>query len=110
HPVSRLRLGGRDAKPEFSRMAWFAMLFAAGIGIDILFYCIAEPLSHYVAPVTGDPQTQAAIRNAMVETFFHWGLSGWGIYVLAGMSLAYFSYRHRLPLAIRSAFYPLLGN
>ncbi|AVV34688.1 high-affinity choline transporter BetT [Halomonas sp. SF2003] len=106
----RIRLGPDDSRPEFSLLSWSAMLFAAGIGIDILFYCIAEPLSHYVAPVTGDPQTQAAIRNAMVETFFHWGLSGWGIYVLAGMSLAYFSYRHRLPLAIRSAFYPLLGN
>ncbi|MDL2192440.1 choline BCCT transporter BetT [Cobetia sp. LC6] len=106
----RIRLGPDDSRPEFSLLSWSAMLFAAGIGIDILFYCIAEPLSHYVAPVTGDPETQAAIRNAMVETFFHWGLSGWGIYVLAGMSLAYFSYRHRLPLAIRSAFYPLLGN
>ncbi|MGO2414491.1 MULTISPECIES: choline BCCT transporter BetT [Cobetia] len=106
----RIRLGPDDSRPEFSLMSWAAMLFAAGIGIDILFYCIAEPLSHYVAPVTGDPMTQVAIRNAMVETFFHWGLSGWGIYVLAGMSLAYFSYRHRLPLAIRSAFYPLLGN
>ncbi|WP_148252980.1 choline BCCT transporter BetT [Aidingimonas lacisalsi] len=105
-----IRLGPDHARPEFSLLSWSAMLFAAGIGIDLLFFSVAEPLSHFLAPPTLEPESQAAMRNAVVQTYLHWGLSGWGLYVLMGMALAYFSYRHRLPLAIRSALYPLLGK
>ncbi|GHE21594.1 choline BCCT transporter BetT [Halomonas urumqiensis] len=105
-----IRLGPDHSRPEFSLLSWSAMLFAAGIGIDLLFFSVAEPVSHYLAPPDLEPESQAAMRNAVVQTYLHWGLSGWGLYVLMGMSLAYFSYRHRLPLAIRSALYPLLGK
>ncbi|MDR5905081.1 choline BCCT transporter BetT [Franzmannia qiaohouensis] len=105
-----IRLGPDHSRPEFSLLSWSAMLFAAGIGIDLLFFSVAEPVAHYLAPPDLDPESQAAMRAAVVQTFMHWGLSGWGLYVLMGMALAYFSYRHRLPLAIRSALYPLLGK
>ncbi|GHC17739.1 choline BCCT transporter BetT [Aidingimonas halophila] len=105
-----IRLGPDHSRPEFSLLSWSAMLFAAGIGIDLLFFSVAEPLSHYLAPPDMEPESQAAMRSAVVQTYLHWGLSGWGLYVLMGMALAYFSYRHRLPLAIRSALYPLLGK
>ncbi len=105
-----IRLGPDHSRPEFSLLSWASMLFAAGIGIDLLFFCVAEPLSHFLTPPDMPPESAAALRNAVPQTFFHWGLTGWGMYVLMGMALAYFSYRHRLPLAIRSALYPLLGN
>lgn len=105
-----IRLGPDHARPEFSLLSWSAMLFAAGIGIDLLFFSVAEPVAHYLAPPNLTPESQEAMRAAVVQTFMHWGLSGWGLYVLMGMALAYFSYRHRLPLAIRSALYPLLGK
>ncbi|MBF8223094.1 choline BCCT transporter BetT [Halomonas sp. 328] len=105
-----IRLGPDHARPEFSLLSWSAMLFAAGIGIDLLFFSVAEPVAHYLAPPDMTPESQEAMRAAVVQTFMHWGLSGWGLYVLMGMALAYFSYRHRLPLAIRSALYPLLGK
>lgn len=108
--VGRIRLGPDHARPEFSLVSWASMLFAAGIGIDLLFFCVAEPLSHYLTPPDLAPESAAAMRAAVPQTFLHWGLSGWGMYVLMGMALAYFSYRHRLPLAIRSALYPLLGK
>ncbi|NIC07286.1 choline BCCT transporter BetT [Billgrantia bachuensis] len=105
-----IRLGPDHSRPEFSTLSWAAMLFAAGIGIDLLFFSVAEPVAHYLAPPDLAPESQEAMRAAVVQTFLHWGLSGWGLYVLMGMALAYFSYRHRLPLAIRSALYPLLGK
>jgi choline/glycine/proline betaine transport protein len=105
-----IRLGPDHSRPEFSLLSWSAMLFAAGIGIDLLFFSVAEPVAHYLAPPDLAPESQEAMRQAVVQTYLHWGLSGWGLYVLMGMALAYFSYRHRLPLAIRSALYPLLGK
>ncbi|MDN3557754.1 choline BCCT transporter BetT [Halomonas maura] len=108
--VGSIRLGPDHSRPEFSLVSWASMLFAAGIGIDLLFFCVAEPLSHYLTPPDMAPESAAAMRAAVPQTFLHWGLSGWGMYVLMGMALAYFSYRHRLPLAIRSALYPLLGK
>ncbi|MGQ7247310.1 choline BCCT transporter BetT [Halomonas sp. V046] len=108
--VGNIRLGPDHSRPEFSLLSWASMLFAAGIGIDLLFFCVAEPLSHYLAPPDMAPESAAALRQAVPQTFLHWGLTGWGMYVLMGMALAYFSYRHRLPLAIRSALYPLLGK
>lgn len=106
----KIRLGPEHSRPEFPMLTWAAMLFAAGIGIDLLFFCVAEPVTHFLAPPTGDPETVAAAREAIRITFFHWGISGWGIYTLVGMSLAFFSYRHGLPLTIRSALYPLFGE
>ncbi|MBF8221886.1 choline BCCT transporter BetT [Halomonas sp. 328] len=106
----KLRLGPAHSTPDFNIVTWAAMLFAAGIGIDLLFFCIAEPVTQFLAPPEGDPATVAAARHAMELTFLHWGLSGWGIYTLVGMSLAFFSYRHGLPLTIRSALYPIFGK
>lgn len=106
----KIRLGPDHSRPEFSLLSWSAMLFAAGLGGAILFFVVSEPLTHYLNPPVGEAGTAEAQRRAIVQTFMHWGISGWGLYVLMGMSLAYFSYRHRLPLAIRSTLYPLLGK
>ncbi|WP_016853587.1 choline BCCT transporter BetT [Halomonas smyrnensis] len=106
----KLRLGPAHSTPDFNVITWAAMLFSAGIGIDLLFFCIAEPVTQFLAPPVGEGGTQQAARHAMELTFLHWGLSGWGIYTLVGMSLAFFSYRHGLPLTIRSALYPLFGR
>jgi choline/glycine/proline betaine transport protein len=105
-----IKLGPDHSKPEFNIISWASMLFAAGIGIDLLFYCIYEPLIMYMNPPVGEGETLESAREAMRLTFLHWGISGWGIYTLVGMSLAYFSYRHRLPLTIRSALYPIFGE
>lgn len=106
----KIKLGPDHSKPDFNMASWAAMLFSAGIGIDLLFFCIAEPVAQFLAPPTGDGNTVEAARHAMQLTFLHWGLSGWGIYTLVGMSLAFFSYRHNLPLTIRSALYPIFGK
>lgn len=106
----KIRLGPEHSRPEFPLLSWAAMLFAAGIGIDLLFFCVAEPLAQFLAPPVGEPGTEGAARHAMELTLFHWGLSGWGIYTLVGMSLAFFSYRHGLPLTIRSALFPIFGR
>ena len=105
-----IRLGPDDAKPDFSLPAWFAMLFSAGMGIGLLFFSVAEPMYHYASPPTGAGNTLESARNAMGVTFFHWGLHPWAVYAVVGLSLAYFSYRRGLPLSMRSAFQPLLGD
>ena len=105
-----LKLGPAHSTPDFNMLTWAAMLFSAGIGIDLLFFCIAEPVTQFLAPPVGDGNTIAAARHAMELTYLHWGLSGWGVYTLVGMSLAFFSYRHGMPLAIRSSLYPLFGK
>ena len=105
-----IKLGPDHSKPQFSTFAWASMLFAAGIGTDVMFYAVAEPVSQYMAPPTGDPETVAAAREATVWTLFHYGISGWGLYALMGMALAYFTYRMNLPLAVRSALYPIFGR
>jgi choline/glycine/proline betaine transport protein len=107
---SNIRLGPDDSKPEFSTPTWFAMLFSAGMGIGLLFFSVAEPIMHYGAPPNGKGQTLEAARQAMGLTFFHWGLHPWAVYSVVGLSLAYFGYRKKLPLSIRSSFYPLLGE
>lgn len=105
-----IRLGGPDARPEFSTLGWFAMLFSAGMGIGLLFYGVAEPMFHYVAnPHVGAGTTESA-RMAMDITFLHWGLHPWAVYSLVGLSLAFFSFNKGLPLSIRTAFYPLFGE
>ncbi|MCJ8163398.1 BCCT family transporter [Pontibacter sp. E15-1] len=105
-----IRLGGKEAKPEFSTSSWFAMLFSAGMGIGLLFWSIAEPINHFQTPPLGEPGTPAAARQAMNFTFLHWGFHAWAIYALVGLSLAYFTYSRKLPLTIRSVFYPFLGE
>lgn len=105
-----IKLGPKHSKPEFSLLSWSAMLFAAGIGTDLMFFSVAEPLSHYMHPPVGEGQTIEAARQSMVWTLFHYGLTGWGMYALVGMALGYFSYRYNLPLTIRSALYPIFGK
>jgi choline/glycine/proline betaine transport protein len=109
-PYGRLRLGGKDAVPDFSRTSWFAMLFSAGMGIGILFWSVAEPLYHYTEPPREAPDAIAAAEAAMEVTFLHWGLHAWAVYCLVGMALAFFAFNRREPLAIRSVFKPLLGK
>ena len=104
----RLKLGPDDATPDFSFISWIAMLFAAGMGIGLMYYAVGEPMTHYMAPPTAEPRSVAATREAMAVTFFHWGIHAWAIYAVVGLSLAYFGYRYNLPLTIRSGLYPLL--
>ncbi len=105
-----IKLGPKHSKPEFSLLSWSAMLFSAGIGIDLMFFSVAEPLSHYMAPPVGQAETFEAARQSMVWTLFHYGLTGWSMYALVGVALGYFSYRYNLPLTIRSALYPIFGK
>ena len=123
-PFGSIRLGGQDAEPDFSYTGWFAMLFAAGMGIGLMFYGVSEPVSHFTAAFAADAGTaeswaplsgaagdaEAARRLGMAATIFHWGLHPWAIYAVVGLSLAFFAYNRGLPLTIRSAFYPLLGE
>ena len=106
----RLRLGPEHSRPDYSYRTWFAMLFAAGMGIGLMFFGVAEPIMHYADPPIGDARTIAAARNAMRITFFHWGIHAWAIYAVVALALAYFAYRHGLPLRIRSALHPLIGE
>ena len=105
-----IKLGSKHSKPEFSLLSWSAMLFSAGIGIDLMFFSVAEPLSHYMSPPVGEAETFEAARQSMVWTLFHYGLTGWSMYALIGVALGYFSYRYNLPLTIRSALYPIFGK
>ena len=110
-PLGRVRLGGAGAKPEYSNTTWFSMLFAAGVGIGLLFYGVAEPVHYFQNPPLGIAAgTEEAAAVAIAATVFHWGLHGWGIYGLVGLALGYFAYNRGLPFTIRSAFYPLFGD
>jgi choline/glycine/proline betaine transport protein len=106
----KIRLGGKNARPEFSTTAWFAMLFSAGMGIGILFWSVGEPINHFINPPDAEPRSVEAARESMEITFLHWGLHAWGIYALVGMALAFFTFNKKLPLTISSVFYPLLGE
>lgn len=106
-----LRLGDDDSRPEYSNFSWFSMLFSAGMGIGLVFWSIAEPITHFQSnPFVEQGLTPEAAQVAMRLTFFHWGLHPWAVYVVVGLSLSYFSYRKKLPLTIRSALYPLIGS
>ena len=126
-PVGSVRLGGADATPDYSYVGWFAMLFAAGMGIGLMFYGVSEPMSHFASSLGGTAaeggartdwaplgaaggDEEAAIRLAFAATIFHWGLHPWAIYAVVALALALFSYNKGLPLTIRSAFYPILGD
>ena len=105
-----IRLGPDHAKPDYDLVTWFAMLFSTGMGIGIMFFGVAEPVMHFLEPPTGAGGTVQAAREALELTFFHWGLHAWAIYASVGLMLAYFGYRHALPLTLRSALYPLIGD
>ena len=126
-PFGRVRLGGDEATPDYSYLGWFAMLFAAGMGIGLMFFGVSEPMSHFssalggtameggirsdwapLGAAGGDPE--AASRLGMAATIFHWGLHPWAIYAVVALALALFSYNKGLPLTLRSAFYPILGE
>ncbi|MBP9962118.1 MAG: choline transporter BetT, partial [Pseudomonas sp.] len=106
----KIKLGADHDEPEFSYLSWAGMLFAAGISITLFFFCVSEPLTHLLQPPQGEAGTVEAGRQAMQLLFLHWGLHGWGVFAFVGMALAYFAYRHNLPLALRSALYPLIGK
>lgn len=105
-----IKLGPDHSKPAYSNMSWFAMLFSAGMGIGLMFYGVSEPVMHYLTPPSATPETVEAARQAMNITFFHWGLSVWAIYGIVAIILAFFAYRYNLPLTLKSAFYPLVGD
>ena len=132
-PLGKVRLGGADAKPEYSYLTWLAMLFAAGVGIGLLFFGVSEPVTYFqggsysplgietiYAPETAytagnvpdisDAKVQTAASLGIATTVFHWGLQGWAIYGVVGLALAFFAYNRGLPLLIRSAFYPIFGD
>lgn len=123
-PWGSVRLGGPDATPDYGYAGWFAMLFAAGMGIGLMFYCVSEPISHFSSALAADagaPESwaplagaagdaEAAARLGMAATIFHWALHPWAIYAVVALALALFSYNKGLPLTIRSAFYPILGE
>lgn len=126
-PLGKVRLGGTEAKPDYSYPGWFAMLFAAGMGIGLMFYGVSEPLSHFSsslggitlengvrtdwAPLAGAAgDAVAAERLGMAATIYHWGLHPWAIYAVLALSLALFSFNKGLPLTMRSVFYPILGE
>ncbi|MET4731848.1 BCCT family betaine/carnitine transporter [Thalassospira sp. MBR-102] len=126
-PYGKVRLGGKDATPDFSYLSWFSMLFAAGMGIGLMFYGVSEPLSHFSsslggtavgadgirtdwAPLGAAATQEEAVRLGMAASIFHWALHPWAIYAIVALSLALFSYNKGLPLTIRSAFYPIFGE
>ena len=111
-PYGRLKLGKDDDKPEFTTWGWFSMLFTAGMGIGLVFYGVAEPIFHYNTPPGGlaEAGTGQAALLAMHTTYFHWGLHPWAVYIILGMSMGYFAFRHDMPLRPASAFYPLIGR
>jgi len=123
-PYGKVRIGGKDATPDYSYTGWFAMLFAAGMGIGLMFYGVSEPISHYsssVADNAGTPESWAPLGGAagnpaeaadlgMAATIFHWGLHPWAIYAIVALALALFAYNKGLPLTMRSVFYPIFGE
>lgn len=113
-PLGKIRLGGKDAVADYSFMSWLAMLFAAGMGIGLMFWSVAEPVAYftgwYETPLGVEANTPEAAKLALGATMFHWGLHPWAIYGVVALSLAFFAYNKGLPLSMRSIFYPLLGD
>ena len=111
-PMGKIRIGGQNAKPEFSTFSWFSMVFSAGMGIGLMYWSVAEPVAYYTSwwhtPLNVVANTPAAKDLAMGATMYHWGLHPWAIYAVVGLSLAFFSYNKKLPLTMRSVFYPIL--
>ncbi|NGR08370.1 BCCT family transporter [bacterium SGD-2] len=105
-----IKLGPDHSEPDFRDITWYSMLFAAGMGIGLMFFGVAEPVMHFLEPPVGEGGTVQAARQAMGITFFHWGLHAWAVYAMVALILAYFAFRHGLPLTLRSALYPMLGE
>ncbi|WP_118195695.1 BCCT family transporter [Albibacterium indicum] len=105
-----IRLGKNNSRPDYSFFSWISMLFAAGMGIGLMYFSVAEPMQHYSNEVFSDNTATQRAKDAQLYTFFHWGIHAWAIYGVVGLSLAYFAYRYRLPLSLRSCFYPLLKD
>ncbi|MDA7745965.1 BCCT family transporter [Psychromonas sp.] len=113
-PFGKIRLGGDDAKSDYSRLSWIAMLFAAGMGIGLMFWGVAEPAAYYTGwyetPLNVTANTPEAAELALGATMFHWGLHPWAMYGVVALSLAFFAFNKGLPLSMRSVFYPILGD
>jgi glycine betaine transporter len=111
-PYGAIRLGADEDRPQFTTVSWVAMMFAAGLGIGLLFYGVAEPISHFSAPPhrMAEPGSPEAAEVALETTYFHWGFNGWAIYALVGLALAYFTFRKGKPNLISATFAPLLGE
>ncbi|WP_369742516.1 BCCT family transporter [Pseudidiomarina sp. PP-1MA] len=105
-----IKLGPDHSEPDYSKITWFSMLFSAGMGIGLMFFGVAEPIMHFLSPPVAEAGSVEAAREAMKITFFHWGLHAWAIYAIVALILAFFAYRHGLPLTLRSALYPLIGD
>jgi len=105
-----IKLGKEDDEPEYSTFSWLAMLFSAGMGIGLVFWGVAEPVSHFFNPATGNPETAQAAADALRYTFFHWGLHPWGVYALIALTLAFFKFRRDAPGTISATFQPILGD
>lgn len=105
-----IRLGKNNSRPKYSFFSWISMLFAAGMGIGLMYFSVAEPMQHYSNEVFSSHSAVERAKDAQLYTFFHWGIHAWAIYGIVGLSLAYFAYRYRLPLSLRSCFYPLLKD
>ena len=105
-----IKLGPDHAEAEYPLISWFAMLFAAGMGIGLMFFGVAEPVMHFMSPPHGDGGSISAAREAMKLTFFHWGFHAWATYAIVAVILGYFGYRHGRPLTLKSALYPLIGE
>ena len=111
-PLGKVRLGGPDAVPKYSRITWFSMVFTAGVANGLLFYGVLEPVYYFQNPPLGaDPSdTETAFAIGMAGAIFHWGLHGWALFAVMGLSMALFSYNMGMPFSIRSVFYPVFGN
>ena len=105
--LGNIKLGNDEEEPDFGFLSWLAMLFAAGMGVGLMFFGVAEPLTHYLSDITTG-SAEHKQQEALLHTLFHWGIHAWAVYGTIALSLAYFGFRYKLPLALRSCFYPLL--
>ncbi|WP_049379893.1 MULTISPECIES: BCCT family transporter [Haemophilus] len=105
--LGNIKLGNDEEEPEFGFLSWLAMLFAAGMGVGLMFFGVAEPLTHYLSDITTG-SAEHKQQEALLHTLFHWGIHAWSVYGMIALALAYFGFRYKLPLALRSCFYPLL--
>ncbi|TVT29625.1 BCCT family transporter [Salinicoccus cyprini] len=109
-PMGQIRLGKPTDKPEFKTLSWFAMLFSAGMGIGLVFWGAAEPISHYFTPPTAAPETDEAMKESLRRSFFHWGFHAWAVYAVVGLALAFAQFRRNQPGLISSTLRPILGK
>ncbi len=105
-----VRLGPDHSRPQYNLFTWVAMLFAAGVGIDMLFYSVTGPITQFITPPSATPESAEALQDSVIWTMFHYGIAGWSMYALLGMAMGYFAYRWGMPLSIRAVLYPLLGK